>query len=283
MPAVALFALFNSAKRDEFNLFRDMRAGRFKRKQRHPLLSLLSPFVQVEDRTREASFKLLQKGSDAAQKMRNSLSVKGTLSPKDADDITEEAESHTLDTQSLTSISRNSTRSLNDGRIKQSSPWVNLKKEMKMLDSILPGYKKKAKHSTEVTMFDLVAWAVAQGAFALAEQLLRRTQSPLRASLLVHDMCRRLSERVGRVHSNDVKDVKDMQDKCLHLATGVLDMISEEDHVLRAVLDSESSEKQYAYLCGRSKSISVMSIAIELRNKRFVAHRNCKRLSLIHI
>ena len=257
VPAVDLATIFEKARTDEFGLLRDMRSGRFKRLRRFWLVGFFFPFAPEDD-------------SRVARLLNHfdRLLVRCCLDTERVVDY------------ELSSAPRNSLK-LSDSFKQQrlTSPWVP--KHAKMLESICPGFQRYSRSARSARMFDLVAWAVCQGAFELAYRLLQFTASPLRATLLVHEMCSQLTAR-QRVNASDVEDVQWMQDRCLALATGVLDALPEDDIELRAVLMSTAGSTHYgqlgSYSTRKGKPFTVLELATTLGNKRFVAHRHCIKL-----
>ena len=68
---------------------------------------------------------------------------------------------------------------------------------MKLFNTLIDGFEAYTEAKSSLDVFDLVLWAVCVGAFRLAKALWARSEceSPLRLSLLVQDMCKRIRLR----------------------------------------------------------------------------------------
>ena len=105
-------------------------------------------------------------------------------------------------------------------------------------------------------------WAIMRGSFALAKTLWVRTETPLRAALLGHEICRKLLEEKARGEALG-RQLRELMEHLLGRACGLLDNIGDVE-VARKVLQSKKGV--CATLGGKGKiDASNIDIAIEVR------------------
>ena len=80
-------------------------------------------------------------------------------------------------------------------------------------------------------------WAIMRGSFALAKTLWVRTETPLRAALLGHEICRKLLEEKARGEALG-RQLRELMEHLLGRACGLLDNIADVE-VARKVLQSK--------------------------------------------
>ena len=107
-------------------------------------------------------------------------------------------------------------------------------------------------------------WAIMRGSFALAKTLWVRTETPLRAALLGHEICRKLLEEKARGEALG-RQLRELMEHLLGRACGLLDNIGDVE-VARKVLQSKKGV--CATLGGKGKiDASNIDIAIEFKSK----------------
>ena len=105
-------------------------------------------------------------------------------------------------------------------------------------------------------------WAIMRGSFALAKTLWVRTETPLRAALLGHEICRKLLEEKARGEALG-RQLRELMEHLLGRACGLLDNIADVE-VARKVLQSKKGV--CATLGGKGKiDASNIDIAIEFK------------------
>ena len=117
-------------------------------------------------------------------------------------------------------------------------------------------------------------WAIMRGSFALAKTLWVRTETPLRAALLGHEICRKLLEEKARGEALG-RRLRELMEHLLGRACGLLDNIADVE-VARKVLQSKKGCARRS--AGRKIDASNIDIAIEFRIKAFVAHSHCQAI-----
>ena len=264
---VDLPSLFDRARLDAFGLFRDMRVGVFRRQRRFWLAEYCFPYASREGTLVHLLYGLwdrLHPGCCTAGGGRTSSQrAHSSLLHAVREDVASPAPSGAA---------------VGSAGVAPMSPWR--RDAAKMLESILPGFELYAHSATVVSMFDLVTWAVCQGAFRLAKALLRYTKNPLRSTLLVHKMCSLLLTRTLLLTPNLEVELEEMQAFCTDMARGILDQLPEDLEMLRLVLMSPcaTNHSLLGLPTTPDPDQTVLELATALGNKQFCAHRHCTRI-----
>lgn len=158
----------------------------------------------------------------------------------------------------------------NRNAVRSSSPWLD--EHVKQLQRMVIGFDTYAATRHTLDTFDIVLWAVLCGAFKLARTLWLRKEceSPLRLSLLVQSMC-------ARIRLKEKKRVKELLETETFFrvnAIKLLDNIPDQETARKLLLSTASAKT--ALGAPKGLRLSLLDLAIDLRNVQFVAHRHCQ-------
>ena len=115
-------------------------------------------------------------------------------------------------------------------------PWRD--DHVKLISRFVPGFDSYADSRHSLDTFDIVLWAIICGAFKLAQALWLRTEceSPLRLSLLVQNMCRKIRER----EKKRVAELQETEDFFNQSAIRLLDNLPDQETARKLLLSIDS-------------------------------------------
>ena len=153
------------------------------------------------------------------------------------------------------------------------SPTPFRPEHVSALAPLVPGFETYAPLRTSASAVDLLLLAIERGSSAeLAIGLWRACEAPLRASLLGQRMCDRLlasRPADGRHHS----ELHSLRAQLCESACSILEALPDVETTRRLLL---STSGPFATLGAPGASrLSLLDLALELGNGRFVAHRRC--------
>lgn len=157
-----------------------------------------------------------------------------------------------------------------DEKLKEHSQWQEV--HIKKIKVLVRGFEAYAPQQLAMSLFDLVLWATFCGAMPLAQRLWERPEcrSPLRASLLVQHMCAFIRE----TQKKEVRMLEEAEKKFSELAKSLLDNLPDQE-TARKLLRTEKGDKAVLGASGKRR-LSILDLALELRNVQFIAHRYCQ-------
>ena len=150
-----------------------------------------------------------------------------------------------------------------------------------LLTQLVPGFEAFAARNQVVDLVDLAVWALACGAFDLAQLMWSRCRCPLRAALLLHGACKTINREIaGGIETEFSDTLAEYATRFNALAAGILDHVhdADVDGGPRRVLDFKGGPYAVLGAPGGSDGITVLDLTIASDNKVFAAHRKVQTL-----
>ena len=246
---------------DAFGHLRDLNAGRYSRRRRH-VSGLVGQFAEDVKRGVAAVGDTFVDGVEAVQDV---IEARGSVYENPRAGTAAGARGGSR----KKSLSMKRLDEVGDA-VHATTPYR--KEHMELMRVYVKGFQYYAARRHAASSLDLMLWSIIAGSLKGAFQLWTLTQSPLRASLIGQEVCKRMIDRsaIRRAELRELFD--DLSDS----AVGILENFGSQE-VARKILSA--SDGPFAVLgSSGSKVLSVIDLAIYLGNIEFVGHRHSQSI-----
>jgi hypothetical protein len=155
--------------------------------------------------------------------------------------------------------------------------WPEKDSSRDLLCKLVPGFGEYANNRPVIDMVDLCLWAMACGSYDLTRCLWARCRCPLRASLVLRVMCKKMRKQ-SFTSDADVEKLRMFEEDLGAMSTGILDFIDDHDQdATRKVLLHKRAE--YARLGAKSgNEVDCLHLATMHNVKDFASHQRFQQV-----